>query len=118
MLGTIRPKNQKPQLCRPELAPRRLPNQKPLGELGKKGNKRVEDIERLAPPQVRRMPPTFSKSTLARPEKPRKKPRRKLQRGNVGTVSAEGMLPKSRAMITTKRAIISSTALSRKTSGR
>ncbi len=55
---------------------------------------------------------------LARPEKFRKKPSKKPQRGDVGTVPVGGMLPKSRAITVTRRAIIPSIAPSQKTSGR
>ncbi len=123
MLETIRP-----QLRNPRSTPSRPANQKPPGELGEKKNKRVEEskgIERLAPPRVKRMPPrpipprtTPPRPTLARPEKPRKKPSRKSQRGDVGTVPSGGMLPKSRAITATRRAIMPSTAPSQKTSNR
>ncbi len=100
-------------------------NQKPLGELGEKGNKCVEEgegTERLAPPKVRRIPPrpTPPRPTLAKPEKPRKKPSRKPsrkpQRGDAGTIPARGMLPKSHAITATRRAIMPSTTPSQKTS--
>ncbi len=122
----------RPQLHSPGPNPRRPANQKPPGELGEKENERVkegEGTERLAPPRVRRIPPrqmplrtTPPRPTLARPEKPRKKPSRKPsrkpQRRDVGTVPAGGMLLKSRAITVIRRAIIPSTATSRKTSGR
>ncbi len=116
MLETI-----KPQLYR--LAPtlNRPANQKPPGELGEKRNERVEEskgTKRLAPLRVRRMPSTPPRPTLARLEKPRKKLSRKPQRGDVGTVPVRGMLPKSRAIIATKRAIMPNTALNQRTSGR
>ncbi len=125
MLKTIR-LNQRPRLRRPGPTPRRAANQKPLGELGEKENKRVEEgegIERLAQPRGRRMSPKPMppRPTLAKPEKPKKpsrKPSRKPQRGDVGTVPAGEMLPKSRAIIATRRAIIPSTAPSQKTSAR
>ncbi len=121
MLETIRP-----QLQRPGPTLRQPANQKPSGELEEKRNKRVEEgegIERLAPPRVRRMPPrqmpprtTPLRPTLARPEKRGKKPSRKSsrkpQRGNVGTVLARGMLPKSRTITATRRAIMPSTVTS------
>ncbi len=125
MLETIRPKNQRPQLRRSGPTPRRPANQKPPGELGEKRNKCVEEgegIERLAPPRVRKMSPRpmTPRPTLARPEKPRKKPSRKSsrkpQRGDAGMVPAEGMLPQSRAITATRRAIMPSIAMSRKTS--
>ncbi len=126
MRETIRP-NQRPQVRKPEPTPRRPANQKPPGELGKKGNKRIEEGEgtgRLALPRVRRMPPrpTPPRPTLAKPKKSRKKPSRKPcrkpQRGIVGTVLAERILPKLRTITAIRRAIMPSTALSRKTSGR
>ncbi len=122
MLETIRP-----QVRRLSLISRRLANQKPPRELGEKGNERIEEgkgTERLAPPRVRMMPsrPTPPRPTLARPEKPKKKlsrkPSRKPQRGDVGTVLAGGMLLKSCAITAIRRAIIPSTIPSRKTSGR
>ncbi len=68
--------------------------------------------------------PTPPRPTLARPEKPKKpnrkpskKPSRKPQRGDVGTDPAGGMLPQSHAITTTRKAIMPSIALSRKTSG-
>ncbi len=122
MLETI-----KSQLCRPGPTPHRPANQKLPGELGEKRNERVkegEGTERLAPPRVKRMPPkpTLLRPTLARPEKPRKKPSkkpsRKSQRGDVRTVLAGGMFPRSRAITATRRAIMPSTPPSQKTSGR
>ncbi len=122
MLKTIRP-----QLCRLGPTPCRPANQKPLGELRKKGNESVEEgegTERLAPLRVRKMPPrpTPLKPTLARPEKPRKKLSRNLsrkpQKGDVRTVLAGGMPPKSRVITATRRAIMPSTAPSQKTSSR
>ncbi len=121
MLKTIRP-NQRPQLCRPEPTPYRPVNQKPPGELGEKRNKCVKEgkgKERLTPPKVRKIlpKPTPLRPTLARLEKSRKKPSRKPQRGDAGTVPARGMLPKSRAITATRRAIMPNTAPSQKTSG-
>ncbi len=123
MFQTIRPKNQRPQLYRPGPTPNPPANQKPPGELGQQGNKCVEEgegTERLAPPRVRRMSRKLTppRPTLVRPEKPRKKPIRKPQRGDVGTVLAGGMLPKSRAITAIRRTIMLRTAISRKTNAR
>ncbi len=66
--------------------------------------------------------PTPPRPTLAKPEKPKKKPSkkpsRKPQRRDVGTISARGMLPKSRAITATRRAIMPSIIPSQKTSDR
>ncbi len=122
MLETIRL-----QLRRPDPTLHRPANQKPLGELGEKGNKRVKEskgIERLALPRVRRMLPrlTSPRPMLARPKKPRKKlskkPSKKPQRGDVGTVPAKGMFPKSCTITATRRVIMPSTIPSQKTSSR
>lgn len=61
---------------------------------------------------------TPPRPTLARPEKPTKKPRRKPQRRDIGTVLAGGILPKSRIITITKKAIIPNTASSQKISSR
>lgn len=96
-----------------------MTNQKSLGEFGEKKNKRVKDRERLAPPKVKKMPPRlmFPRPTLAKPEKSRKKPKKKSQRENIRTVLIRGMLLRSHAITTTRKAIIPSTTPSQKTSG-
>ncbi len=116
----------RPQLRRPGHTSHRPANQKPSRELREKENERVEEgnsKERLAPLRVKKMPPrltpprpTPSRPTIARLEKPRKKPKRKLQRGDVGTVPAGGMLLKSRAITATRRAIMPSIVPRQKTS--
>lgn len=111
---------------KPGPIPDRLANQKPPGELGKKENKCVEKregIERLALTRIRKMPLKLTppRPMLTRPEKPRKKPNKKLnrkfQRRDVRTVSARGMLPKSRTIIVIRKVIIPSIAPSQMTSG-
>lgn len=62
--------------------------------------------------------PTPLRLMLARPEKFGKKLSRKLQKGDFRTVPAEEMLPKSCVITVINRAIIPSTVLSQKTSGK
>ncbi len=68
---------------------------------------------RLIPPRT--TPPRLTLITL---EKSRKKPRKNFQSGDVGMVSAEGMLPQSLTITITEMAIMPSIVPSQKISGR
>lgn len=117
MLEIIRPKNSRPQLRRPGPTLRR-PVQKLPEELRKKRNKCVEDIERLAPPRVKRMSPRLMppRPTLAKLKKLKKKSSRKPQRGDVRTLPTEEILLRSHAITAIRRAITPSSVPSQKSS--
>lgn len=95
-----------------------------MEEFKKKRNEYVKGIERLALTRVRKMSPRpisprlmSLRPTLARLEKPRKKPRKKLQKRDVGTVLVREKLLQLRTITAIRKTIIPSITLSQKISG-